>query len=204
MNSLYKVVFLCALLPACGSALEAAPTDTLAISDPEAAVEAAAEAAVPERDSGTIEAAAEAGVSSPEASVEAAQTDAQPEAAADVLIADAAAEADALEAASADAAADANPATSGCAVGATIIPMFVRPSAVVFGTGNAVCFTYPGAVDGWAPNDCNGRIVTVTGATTQTLIVTNGADQPGMEPGPNGYIYWNFSAGSDQGAMGIF
>jgi hypothetical protein len=88
------------------------------------------------------------------------------------------------------------PPPMGCAPGATVIPLTVLGSAVVFGTTGAVCVTYMGSVTGWNASNVEGRSVTVMGSTTQTLAMIPGENQPGLMPGADGYIYWNFTSGT--------
>jgi hypothetical protein len=47
--------------------------------------------------------------------------------------------------------------------------------------------------------------VTVVGSTTQTLDPIPNTNQPGEGAGPDGYIYWNFTAGTaSYAAMSAF
>jgi hypothetical protein len=99
------------------------------------------------------------------------------------------------------------PPPTGCADGATIIAVpTVNPLSGVsgsgsFGTTGAVCVTYAATnigIGGWNVTSAQGRTVIVTGSTTQTPVIpSSGAtsEQPGLLPGADGYIYWNYSAG---------
>jgi hypothetical protein len=69
-------------------------------------------------------------------------------------------------------------------------------SSPAFDTTGAVCVTYEGNIDGWGADSAEGRSVTVVGATTQTLTPIPMGDQPGLDAGADGYIYWNYSAGT--------
>jgi hypothetical protein len=66
-----------------------------------------------------------------------------------------------------------------------------------FGTTGAVCVTYMGNITGWQASNVDGRSVTVVGSTTQTLATIPNANQPGLNAGADGYIYWNYSAGTE-------
>jgi hypothetical protein len=67
-----------------------------------------------------------------------------------------------------------------------------------FGTTGAVCVTYKGSVTGWNASNIDGRTVTAVGSTTQTPTPSGGTlpNQPGLMPGTDGYIYWNYTAGT--------
>jgi hypothetical protein len=67
-----------------------------------------------------------------------------------------------------------------------------------FNVLGAVCVTYMGAVTGWNASNVQGRTVTVVGSTTQMPAISGDSigNQPGLSPGADGYIYWNFSAGT--------
>jgi hypothetical protein len=90
------------------------------------------------------------------------------------------------------------PPPTKCAVGATIVAMATTGPAVLFNTTGAVCITYRGSVNGWNASNVNGRSVTVVGSTTQMPLVVDDsiANQPGLLPGTDGYIYWNFTTGT--------
>jgi hypothetical protein len=88
------------------------------------------------------------------------------------------------------------PPPTGCASGATAIAITALGN-VNFGTAGAVCITYMGSVDGWNASNVQGRSVTVVGSTTQSPAITgdNLPNQPGIVPGADGYVYWNYTAG---------
>jgi cytoskeletal protein RodZ len=88
------------------------------------------------------------------------------------------------------------PPPTGCASGATVIAMTALGN-VNFDTAGAVCITYMGNVDGWNASNVQGRSVTVVGSTTQSPAITgdNLPNQPGIMPGADGYVYWNYTAG---------
>jgi hypothetical protein len=93
---------------------------------------------------------------------------------------------------------DTGPPPTGCAAGATIIAMTKTGASGNFNVMGAVCVTYMGTVTGWNASNVQGRTVTVVGSTTQMPTITGDSigNQPGLSPGADGYIYWNFSAGS--------
>jgi hypothetical protein len=60
-----------------------------------------------------------------------------------------------------------------------------------------VCLENHGNVNGWNASNAQGRTITVSGATTQTVTGSGGVpNQPGMTAGADGYVYWNFTAGT--------
>ena len=67
-----------------------------------------------------------------------------------------------------------------------------------FGTTGAVCVTFQGNVTGWNASNVGGRSVTVSGSTTQTPAIagTSLGNQPGLNAGADGYVYWNFTGGA--------
>jgi hypothetical protein len=88
------------------------------------------------------------------------------------------------------------PPPTGCASGATVIAMTALGN-VNFGTAGAVCITFMGNVNGWNASNVQGRTVTVVGSTTQSPAISgdNLGNQPGIMPGADGYVYWNYTAG---------
>jgi hypothetical protein len=85
---------------------------------------------------------------------------------------------------------------NGCAAGVPILVMTKVGTAVKFNTTGAVCVTLMGALSGWNASNVQGRSVTVVGSSTQTLsTIPEGANQPGLGAGPDGYVYWNFNVG---------
>jgi PQQ-like domain len=101
--------------------------------------------------------------------------------------------------AGADAATDASGST-GCAGGATAFSATSCGSLPSFNTTGAACFRLKlSTVNGWNASNVQGRTATAKGATTPGPIVpTNGSipNQPGLSAGSDGYVYFNFSAGS--------
>jgi hypothetical protein len=99
---------------------------------------------------------------------------------------------------------DAAPADSGsappkgCAANVTVLVMPTLDSLIQFNTGGAVCVKFKGGIDGWNASNAAGRSVTlVGGGATQTLkTIVDDQNQPGMTAGTDGYIYWNFTAGT--------
>jgi len=87
--------------------------------------------------------------------------------------------------------------SSGCDAGYTVLTMSKLDRAVIFDTTGPVCITYKGDIGGWTAANVSGRKVTVVGSTTQTLNTIATGNQPGLKAGPDGYIYWNFTAGVD-------
>jgi hypothetical protein len=53
-------------------------------------------------------------------------------------------------------------------------------------------------VSGWNASNVEGRTVTATGSTTQTPAITGDSlgNQPGLMPGADGFIYWNYTGGA--------
>jgi hypothetical protein len=91
--------------------------------------------------------------------------------------------------------ADAAP-PKGCAAGAKMLSLKLSTSAP-FGTLGAVCVTYAGTVAGWNASNAKGRSVTAVGSKTVTLTtIPEGTNQQALGPGADGFIYWNFSAGT--------
>jgi len=94
---------------------------------------------------------------------------------------------------------DTGPPPTGCAAGATVIALTgLTPSSPNFGAG-AVCVTLHGNVPtGWNASNVTGRTVTAVGSTTQTPTISgpNLGNQPPIAAGADGYVYWNWSAGS--------
>jgi hypothetical protein len=87
---------------------------------------------------------------------------------------------------------------TGCAAGAAVIDMPMLGNSGNFGTTGAVCVEFKGTVTGWNASNVQGRMVVVTGATTQNPPISGSSlgNQPGMGPGADGYIYWNFTGGA--------
>jgi hypothetical protein len=84
-----------------------------------------------------------------------------------------------------------------CAAGANALTISKIGTPVAFGTVGAVCVSYKGSVGGWNASSTEGRSVTVVGSTTQHLAtIPAGMNQPGIGPGADGYIYWNFTSGT--------
>ena len=106
---------------------------------------------------------------------------------------------DASDASSSDAAADAS-GSAGCASGSTIINETGCASFPSFNTTGAVCVKVQvNTVNGWNASNVQGRTATVVGASTQGPITpTNGtiANQAGLSAGADGFVYFNFTAGS--------
>ncbi len=99
------------------------------------------------------------------------------------------------------------PPPTGCATGAMMVAMTKLGASGNFGSAGAVCVTYMGTVSGWNASSVTGRTVTAVGSTTQTPTIMGDqlGNQPGLAPGADGYIYWNFSAGSESySAMSTF
>ncbi len=92
--------------------------------------------------------------------------------------------------------ADAEAPPKGCAAGAKVLSLKLSTSAP-FGTLGAVCVTYAGSVGGWNASNAKGRSVTAVGSKTVTLTtIPEGTNQQALGPGADGFIYWNFSAGT--------
>jgi hypothetical protein len=88
-------------------------------------------------------------------------------------------------------------APKGCATGVKEMTMPKLGVADDFGTADAICIKYAGNVGGWSASNVEGRTVTVVGAKTQALTtIPEGVEQPAMDVGTDGWIYWNFSAGT--------
>jgi hypothetical protein len=52
-------------------------------------------------------------------------------------------------------------------------------------------------VNGWNSNNSQGRTITASGATTVVVAGAGGlGNQPGIAAGADGYVYWNFTAGT--------
>jgi PQQ-like domain len=118
---------------------------------------------------------------------------------------------DAAKDTGADAAKDASPETgsdaatdasssAGCATGATVLSPAACSSMPSFNTTGAVCVKIKVAtVNGWNASNVQGRTATAKGSTTQGPITpTNGSipNQPGLSAGSDGFVYFNFTAGS--------
>jgi hypothetical protein len=86
----------------------------------------------------------------------------------------------------------------GCAANVTVLVMPTLYSLVQFNTGGAVCVKFKGSVGSWNASNAAGRSVTlVGGGVTQSLkTIVDNQNQPGMIAGADGYIYWNFTAGT--------
>jgi hypothetical protein len=93
---------------------------------------------------------------------------------------------------------------AGCAPGAAVITMTATGNSGNFGTTGPVCITFQSSanpadgVSGWNASNIQGRTVTATGSTTQSPAVTGNSlgNQPGLLPGPDGFIYWNYTGGT--------
>jgi outer membrane protein assembly factor BamB len=98
-----------------------------------------------------------------------------------------------------DAATDAS-GGAGCASGATVFSETACSSLPAFNTTGAVCYKFKaGVINGWNASNVQGRTATAKGSTTQGPITpTNGAiaNQPGLSAGSDGFVYFNFTAGS--------
>jgi hypothetical protein len=95
---------------------------------------------------------------------------------------------------------DMGPYPMGCTGGATVIAMTMLSSLVKFNTTGAVCVTYMGSVNGWSAAETEGRSVTIVGSTTQTVLPITDDTYGPLSPGADGYIYWNFTAGTSSSA----
>ncbi len=96
---------------------------------------------------------------------------------------------------------------AGCTAGAVMVAITKTVSSGNFGTAGPVCVTYMGSVMGWNASSVQGRSVTVVGNTTEMPAVSGDivTNQPGLMPGADGYIYWNWTAGTaSYSAMSIF
>jgi hypothetical protein len=97
------------------------------------------------------------------------------------------------------------PPPTGCAADAGVIAMPATKNSGNFNELGAVCVTYIGNINGWQASNTVGRSVTVVGATTQTLATIPNENQPGLNAGADGYIYWNYSAGTENyTSMSVF
>jgi hypothetical protein len=66
-----------------------------------------------------------------------------------------------------------------------------------FNSTGPVCIQYKGNVTGWNSNNSQGRTITASGATTVVIPGASGVpNQPGITAGADGYVYWNFTAGT--------
>ncbi|MBV9947288.1 MAG: hypothetical protein JOZ69_10605 [Myxococcales bacterium] len=94
---------------------------------------------------------------------------------------------------------DASPPT-GCAKDALVLMQAACTTVASFHTTGAVCVAFKvGAVQGWNAANVEGRTATATGASSQGPVTpVNGTipNQPGLSAGADGYVYFNFSAGS--------
>jgi PQQ-like domain len=108
--------------------------------------------------------------------------------------------ADAGADAATDAGMDATTSGGGCASGAVVISVTSCSSLPSFNTTNAVCVkTKVATINGWNASNVQGRTVTAKGATTQGPITPTNAsipNQPGLSAGSDGFVYFNFTAGS--------
>ena len=102
-----------------------------------------------------------------------------------------------------DAGGDAGTTTTGCVPGSKVITI-TGPNGQSgnFNTSGAVCVQMMSAINqNWGVSNGDGRTVSVTCSMGTTVPVTatgqppSGAPQA-PQPGPDGWIYWNFSAGS--------
>ena len=93
--------------------------------------------------------------------------------------------------------------TTGCIPGSTVITI-AGPNGQSgnFNTPGAVCVQMKsGVAQNWGVSNGDGRMVSVTCSLGTSVAVTatgqppNGAPQA-PQPGPDGYVYWNFTAGS--------
>jgi hypothetical protein len=84
---------------------------------------------------------------------------------------------------------------AGCAAGAIVFPLTTAeldaPFPLTLDTPRAVCVTYMGSVSGWNAMNTDAASTTVTGSTA---TVNPSLNQPGVAPGADGYIYWNFAS----------
>jgi hypothetical protein len=101
--------------------------------------------------------------------------------------------------ASADAASDATVA-SGCASGAKVISLSACGGTPPFNTTGPVCVKVKAsAVNGWNASNIQGRTVVAEGASTQGPVAPTNyggvPDQPGLSAGPDGFVYFDFTAG---------
>jgi hypothetical protein len=87
----------------------------------------------------------------------------------------------------------------GCAPGARVVTMTARSNSGYFGTTGSVCVIFKGNVAGWNASNVEGRTVVASGSTTQAPKITDVAlgNQPGLMPGPSGFIYWSYTGGTD-------
>jgi hypothetical protein len=66
-----------------------------------------------------------------------------------------------------------------------------------FGTTGAVCVQFKGSVhQGWGVSNGDGRMLTVVGSTTVGPESAAGAAGGAVGAGTDGFVYWNFTAGS--------
>ncbi len=107
-------------------------------------------------------------------------------------------------ASSSSASSDAGPSVgAGCAAGATVIMMTLSGTngqSGNFMTTGAVCVQLMGSVHmAWGVSNCQGRSLTITGATTSgpTTLVGNDTASGAIAAGPDGFVYFNFSAGAN-------
>jgi hypothetical protein len=63
-----------------------------------------------------------------------------------------------------------------------------------FNSMGAACIQFKGNVNGWNASNAQGRTITATGSTTQTVAGSSAVpNQPGLNAGSDGYVYWNFT-----------
>ncbi len=101
--------------------------------------------------------------------------------------------------ASAEAASDATVA-NGCASGATVISLGACGGTAPFSTTGPVCVKVKASVvNGWNASNVQGRTVEAQGASTQGPVAPTAyggiPNQPGLSAGPDGFVYFNFTAG---------
>lgn len=92
---------------------------------------------------------------------------------------------------------------TGCADGATVVmmtPTTNQGHSPQFGTTGAVCVELAGSVpQAWGCSGCDGRMVTITTGTMTskpTAVPANSAVTGMIAAGPDGNIYFNFTAGT--------
>ncbi len=87
---------------------------------------------------------------------------------------------------------------AGCATGATVIVMPANGQSGNFNTTGPVCVEIHGGVPTkWAVYNGAGRMVTAVGATTVGPEDATSASGNAIAPGPDGFVYFNFTAGSN-------
>ncbi len=97
---------------------------------------------------------------------------------------------------------------AGCAPGALIVVIPKSDASTCGHSGNfmagngtlgPVCVEFQGSVPGgWNASNASGCSITVTGGGTTQMVTGTaaaGTNQPAMPAGPDGFVYWNLTAG---------